>query len=242
MSDDATPDLRDLMAEALTTTFTGHPQRRFQALAANRVLAERMWPPVKAALDERDASLAESRTARDSLRNRIRELEQVCAGCMTREQQRDSAMEAARLNGVKTEEAKAAWYREKNRADEAERDRHRWRARAEQAEAERDQTQATLARVREAIKDERAAARRIVDEGRDQGGAWVNLMHSCAMFLMAFEPTEPTDPIKAHLDQQPPAVCTCSSDLMSIHDCAVHGADLRCSPGCRIHGQRGELS
>lgn len=76
-SDDPTPDLLDLMAEALTATFKGHEARRFQALAANRVLAERMWPPVKAALDQRDASLAESRTARDSLRNRIRELERA---------------------------------------------------------------------------------------------------------------------------------------------------------------------
>lgn len=44
----------------------------------------------------------------------------VCAGCMTRERQRDDAIETARLNGVKTEQAKAAWYREKGRADKAE--------------------------------------------------------------------------------------------------------------------------
>lgn len=65
------------------------------------------------------------------------------------------------------------------------------------AEAERDQAQATIARVREAIKDERAAARRIVDQGRDQGGAWVNLMHSCALFLAALDPPtldEPGEP------------------------------------------------
>jgi hypothetical protein len=55
MSDNPTPDLLDLMAEAMTTHFAGHPQRRHQALAANRVIAERMWPPVQAAVDERDA-------------------------------------------------------------------------------------------------------------------------------------------------------------------------------------------
>ncbi len=44
----------------------------------------------------------------------------VCAGCMARERERDGAMEAARANGAKTEQAKAAWYREKGRADRAE--------------------------------------------------------------------------------------------------------------------------
>jgi hypothetical protein len=120
---------------------------------------------------------------------------------------------------------------------------------------ELDEAQATIARVRKAIEDERAAARRIVDEGRDHSGAWVNLMHSCAMFLMALEPAEPEESPEASATtdlpavrefaadfdpRKPPAVCTCSSNLMSIHDCAVHGATLECSPGCRIHGQEGE--
>lgn len=175
MSDDTTPDLLDLMAEALTVSFTGHPQRRFQALAANRVLAERMWPPVQAALDQRDASLAKSRAGCDSLRNRIRELEQAaCAGCMTREQQRDAAMEFSRLNGVKTEKVKAAWYREKERAEQAEAELIAikgsnsgpyWRLRSDRHEAERDRLETAWwsarigrARARESHRRARAVA------------------------------------------------------------------------------------
>src|SRR3954468_10950177 len=43
----------------------------------------------------------------------------VCVGCMEREAQRDQWAENSRLNGVKTEQAKEAWYREKVRADQA---------------------------------------------------------------------------------------------------------------------------
>jgi hypothetical protein len=46
----------------------------------------------------------------------------VCVGCMERKVQRDQWAENSRLNGVNTEQAKEAWYREKDRADQAEAD------------------------------------------------------------------------------------------------------------------------
>lgn len=48
-----------------------------------------------------------------------------------------------------------------------------------------------------------------------------------------------TSMLRRALDQpeENAATCTCSSNLMSIHDCAVHGAGLPCSTGCPIHGQ-----
>jgi len=187
MSDDTAPapDLRDLMAEALTVSFTGHPQRRFQALAANRVLADRMWPPVQAALDQRDA-----------------EIERLRAG--ESEQPAPDGQELApaewihKFNRVTAEEriahievmlslsrqATVCW--EQDHASLKERI-HAANEELLAAVGEQDQLKATVDRVREAIRNERAAARRIVDEGRDQGGAWVNLMHSCAMFLMALD-------------------------------------------------------
>jgi chromosome segregation ATPase len=71
---------------------------------------------------------------------------ELCAGCMLREQQRDRWADTSRQNGVTAEQTKQAWYREQDRAREAEAELERLRA--ELAEAQ------NLASVRENLLSE----------------------------------------------------------------------------------------
>jgi hypothetical protein len=156
MSDETTPDLREKIAEALTTE---HHRRAKARIAAS---------PEEHSAAMADAAMAVVQPELDRLAERIP-------------------------------------YREGETEEQyLERQVARWRSEAWQARGKLWEAEAMIAIVRKAIKDERAVARQIVDEGRDQGGAWANLMHSCAMFLMALN----------------------SEDQPTIHSCPPGGSGL----------------
>lgn len=109
----------------MLTAGDGRPSFRMPTCTelAEAVAAERDEELERLRMDARVG--ATDRRINSELRQEITRLQinaerDVCSGCMLREEARDRAMESARQNGVKYEQAKQRWYEEQERAEKAE--------------------------------------------------------------------------------------------------------------------------
>lgn len=184
MSDETTPapDLLDLMAEAMTATFTGHPQRRAQALAANRVIAERMWPPVQSALDERDAEIKQLRAGESE--QPAPEGQELTPPEWIHKFNRATAQE--RITHIEsmlslTRQATVCWHQDHASLKE------RLDATAEELRA----AEATVARVRELLPHLDTLAYKLSRKLPEQAAEWIREIIDCVRIALD-RPEEPT--------------------------------------------------